>query len=565
MTNPKPFETRRLTVVAQDPSIRKSGRILKTRITVPAESLTPGPGGARVQVIDYDTRTGTLYKPRRSKLLEDIYQDISDDEILNNPDFHAQNVYAIVSSTLARFEAALGRHVSWAFEGNAHQIKVAPHAFQDANAFYSREDEALAFGYFRGKRSQWVFTCLSFDIVAHEATHAVLDGIRPSFDRPSSPDQAAFHEAFADIIALLSVLQNPEIVDFALGPDAKEGKGMLNKSQLEFEQLDDALFFRLAEQMGRELDPFRNQALRNSIDLPYGNHFDEEEFLEPHRRGEILVAAVLNAFLSVWVQRLQPIIGIQSKLANRGRVIEEGCKAAIHLQRIAIRALDYLPPTEVTFGDFLSALITADVDVCHDDSIYNYRDRLLEAFADYYIFPSSNTSEQKGKWQLPEGKIVYGFSHFESMQSNVEAVYRFFVENRITFKANDQAFTRVLSVRPVVRTGPDGFVLRETVAEVMHTLRVRASELGRMKIKKPVDMPDSQLVPLYGGNTLVFDEYGSLKYNIGTGIGSRRQSERLEFLWGEGEFAPGVRAGKTFADLHRRIAMRQRVPVTESW
>jgi len=565
VTKPKPFETRKLTVVAQDPSVRKSGRILKTRLTIPAESMTPGPGGARVRVIDYDTRSGTYYRPRRNRLLEDLYEDISDDEILSNPDFHAQNVYAIVSSTLARFEAALGRHVSWAFKDSAHQVKIAPHAFQDANAFYSRDDEALAFGYFRGRKAPWVFTCLSFDIVAHEATHAVLDGIRPGFDRPSSPDQAAFHEAFADIIALLSVLQNPEIVDFALGPDAKGSKGMLKKSQLDFEHLDDALLFNLAEQMGRELDPFRNQALRKSIDLPYGNHFDKEEFLEPHRRGEILVAAILNAFLSVWVQRLQPVIGVQSKLANRARVVEEGCKAASHLQKIAIRALDYLPPTEVTFGDFLSALITADVDVCHDDSVYNYRDRLLDAFADYHIVPSSSTAEQKGKWKNPDGAITYGFSHFESMQSNAEAVYRFFVENRKTFKANDQAFTRVLSVRPVVRTGPDGFVLRETVAEVMHTLRVRASELTRLKIKKPVNMPNAQIVELYGGNTLVFNDYGNLKYNIGTGVTSRRQSDRLNFLWGDGEFASRSRASKTFADLHRRIAMRQRVPAEEGW
>ncbi len=565
MTNPKPFETRKLTVVAQDPSIRKGGRILTTRLTVPAESITPGPSGTRVRVIDYDTRSGTLYKPRRSHLLDDLYEDISDDDILGKPDFHAQNVYAIVSSTLARFEAALGRHVSWAFKDNAHQVKVAPHAFQDANAFYSRDDEALAFGYFRGKKTPWVFTCLSFDIVAHEATHAILDGIRPSFDRPSSPDQAAFHEAFADIIALLSVLQNAEIVDFALGPDAAGSKGMLTKSQLEFDHLDDALFFRLAEQMGKELDPFRNQALRNSIDLPYGNYFDDDEFREPHRRGEILVAAILNSFLSVWVQRLQPVIGIQSKLANRGRVVEEGCKAASHLQKIAIRALDYLPPTEVTFGDFLSALITADSDVCHDDSVYNYRDRLLKGFADYFIVPSSSTAEQTGKWQKPDGAITYGFSHFESMQSNAEAVHRFFVENGKTFNANDQAFTRVTSVRPVVRTGPDGFVLRETVAEVMHTLRVRASELARLKIRKPVNMPNSQPVALYGGNTLVFDDYGSLKYNIGTGVTSRRQSDRLEFLWEDGEFSSRARASNTFADLHRRTSLRQRVPATEAW
>jgi hypothetical protein len=86
-----------------------------------------------------------------------------------------------------------------------------------------------------------------------------------------------------------------------------------------------------------------------------------------------------------------------------------------------------------------------------------------------------------------------------------------------------------------------------------------------MGIRKPTNMANSQLVALYGGNTLVFDEYGTLKYNVGTGVTSRRQSRRLDFLWGEGEFTAGVRKSKTFADLHRRAAMRQSVPATEAW
>lgn len=565
MTSPEPFSTRTLTVVAQDPSIKKAGTILKTRISVPDESLQPGPHGSRIQVIDYDTRTGTLYKPRRTNLNTDIFENVGDDEILKNPDFHAQNVYGIVLATLARFETALGRHVSWAFEDDAHQVKIAPHAFMDANAFYSREDEALAFGYFQGQRSKWIFTCLSHDIVAHEATHAILDGIRPSFDRPSSPDQAAFHEGFADIVALLSVLQNAEVVDFALGPDAPGNRGMLTKRQLQYHELANSLLVELGEEMGIELDPFRNMALRNSLEIEYGDHLDKEEFQEPHRRGEILVAAVLSAYLAVWEERLQPIIGIQSKLANRGRVVEEGCKAAAHLQRIAIRALDYLPPTDVTFGDYLSAVITADVDVCHDDSKYGYREQLLDAFAAYHIFPSSSQPGHEGQWKPPTAKVKTGFSHFESMKTNAEAVYRFVWENRKQLKINEQAFTRVISVRPVFRTGPDGFSLRETVAEVMQTLRVRASELKNLKIRMPAGMSSSEIVPLYGGNTLVFDEYGQLKYNIGTGVASKRQTDRVESLWERGAFRSGVRRSQTFSELHRRRSMRQRVPVTESW
>ena len=54
-------------------------------------------------------------------------------------------------------------------------------------------------------RHSLVFTSLSHDIVAHEMTHALLDGVHPRFDKPINPDVVAFHEAFADIVALLTL------------------------------------------------------------------------------------------------------------------------------------------------------------------------------------------------------------------------------------------------------------------------------------------------------------------------------------------------------------------------
>ena len=57
-----------------------------------------------------------------------------------------------------------------------------------------------------------VYAALSHDIIAHEMTHALLDGIHKAFREPSNPDVLAFHEAFADIIALLQQFANIDIV-----------------------------------------------------------------------------------------------------------------------------------------------------------------------------------------------------------------------------------------------------------------------------------------------------------------------------------------------------------------
>src|SRR5690606_37285491 len=204
-----------MTAVAQDPSVRRAnGRILMATIDVPAENLLPGPIGYRVQVVDYDASTGRFggaHQLPASADAEPAEWQEGRPSIVGDRRFHAQNAYALVMSTLARFEFALGRRVGWSFK--VHQLKIAPNGLMDANAFYSRRDEGLVFGYFPGRRKgSTVYTCLSHDIVVHETTHALLDALRERYLLPSGPDQAAFHEGFADVIALLSVFSRVELV-----------------------------------------------------------------------------------------------------------------------------------------------------------------------------------------------------------------------------------------------------------------------------------------------------------------------------------------------------------------
>ena len=120
---------------------------MRSQITVPHEHLDAGPRGARVHVIDYDSTAERRYAPPPATWVAtpDYVETASDDELLGNPWFHAWNSYGIVMRTLGRFELALGRRVAWSSRG--HQLWVAPHAFADANAFYSENEGALYFGY----------------------------------------------------------------------------------------------------------------------------------------------------------------------------------------------------------------------------------------------------------------------------------------------------------------------------------------------------------------------------------------------------------------------------------
>jgi hypothetical protein len=576
--------TRLLTIVAQDPSVKVNGKILTTQVEVPAEEIAPGPRGYRVQVIDYDTSSGVLYQPihypslKRGSYVDPFAQDPEDTDntwILTEPRFHQQNVYAIVMKTLARFEFALGRRVSWGFRG--HQIHIAPHAFADANAFYSKEDQALVFGYFMGASGQIVFSCLSHDVVAHETTHAILDGLRNRYTDPSSPEQAGFHEGFADVVALLSVFSLKDIVGTLLQPEFTKNNttleaGLIDAEALKPELLRKSVLLGLADQMGAEMQGVRGNradALRRSVNLRKfkpGEIDEVEEFQEPHRRGEILVAAMLNAFLYVWSARIKKIErGKCGGKLDLELVVEQGAEAANHLLTMAIRALDFAPPTDLQFSDYLSALITADKELVPDDSRYHYREILLRSFAEYGVEPASINSPD-GSWEGCDADLTYDRSHFESMMREPDEVFRFVWENREELKLHEQAYTKVISVRPCLRIGPDGFALRETVAEYIQMMTIQAQELQYFDppIGKPEGLAADREVTIYGGGALIFDEYGRLKYHVNNRVENvARQTPRLKYLWKCGYFDSATGTRNAFARLHLNRTLNIRTRAAE--
>jgi len=573
-----------ITVIAQDPMLRDNdGVILTTKLRIPAEDLAPGPKSSRFHIIDYDATLDKFIAPLRDSkdLAEDIFkQGISlsrkrklTEMLVSDPHFHAQNVYAIASATLFEFEKSLGRKVSWGFDTGAHQLKIAPHAFADANAFYSRKDEGLAFGYFYAteKANNPIFTCLSFDIVVHETTHAILDGLRSEYIHPSSIDQAAFHEAFSDIIAILMTFRSEELIAHGLG---FEDETTIDKKIFKPSNLRKSFLFGLAEEMGtalshHQIGEFKASALRRSVELTPSRDLYTDKNLRrsPHNFGEVLVAAILNAFIEIWSHRIQPLDPVDSGRIHKARAVEEGAKAASHLLGMCIRALDYLPPVNVLFSAYARAIITADFETAPDDTRYKYRTALANSFAKYGIIDEVDELE-KLRWSLPEhaDKIRYGFSPHSTMQQNKEAVFQFIWNNREALELSNDAFTHVVSVRPVTRKGPDGFVVRETVVEYTQTLNLLSSGLRKLGLERPDGMPTTVYVELRGGGTLIFDDYGILKYHIGIGVTGRHQSERLRQLWDAGWFGKTKARSLSHANIHRaRMGLFSGEETREQW
>ena len=111
--------------------------------------------------------------------------------LAGRPRFHQQMVYAVCSNVYAAFRAALGRHLALGLRrrSSRSRLRIRPHARHEANAYYDEPTASCASATSSaGPRSPaatcpggYVFTCLSHDIVAHEMTHALLDGLRAHF------------------------------------------------------------------------------------------------------------------------------------------------------------------------------------------------------------------------------------------------------------------------------------------------------------------------------------------------------------------------------------------------
>jgi hypothetical protein len=556
-------------------------------------------------VVDYDATAerfnGTHVLPRSVDREPKRWQ-LGDRRIVKDYRFHAQNVYAYVMRTLARFEFALGRRVGWSSRSfKSHQLKIAPHGMCDANAFYSPHEEGLVFGYFSGSRGGVVYTCLSHDIAVHETTHALIDALRERYMDPSSPDQAAFHEGLADVVALLSVFSLPEVLRHLLsgGRVSKATPELIGRRECDSEALRKSALFGLAEEMGQETQTARGGALRHSATLPRdATLLTQPEFLEPHRRGEVFAAAVMNGFVEAWADRILKLgIPGQRKYPLQ-RVAEEGADIADVLITMWIRAIDYMPPVHLEFRDALSAALTADAEVRPNDSRYELRKRMLEAFRMFGIDPASTTPGVAGAWQRAPAGLKYGRVRAESLRTDKDEVFRFLWDNREALKLREGAYARVLSVRPCVRQGPDGFMLRETIAEYYQVARLTVAELRQRGVVVPAEYadalraarqgrageavserrdldreePDEDLgtTPLYGGGTLVFDEYGHLKFHIYNDVyGAKRQTARLQYLWDTGQLEAGGDSGRLrierLASLHRMRVGLTRRPRAEGW
>ncbi|HYO80760.1 MAG TPA: hypothetical protein VES20_05110 [Bryobacteraceae bacterium] len=508
-------------------------------LNVPWEPVKRGPAGYILEVAGQD---GDLEISRVDLDAPHVLINSGLPASSTNHQFHQQMVYAVSSSVYAAFRLALGRHLAWGFDG---PLCIYPHVPNTRNAYYSKDRRALFFGYYKAGASSvreippdsLVYTCLSHDIIVHELTHALLDGLRSRFMMPTGPDVLGFHEGFADLVAIFQHFTYREVL-----------RNQIGKTRGELHQA--TLLTGIAHEFGYTnlKKPNVPEPLRSAVDdtLEY-----EPDLKNPYRIGSTLVAAVFDAFTVLYTRRTERYVriatggtGVLPEGALHPDLVEvladEAAKLAGHILTMCIRALDYCPPVDLRLGEYLRALITADRDLIPDDKRC-YRETMIRAFARRRIYPSDvpNLSEDALLWRSPRtplapiDKLCFSELKFAGepsvaadenelmRQACALGEYLTRPDHLRTFglmPPGDRVDIPVVeSIRTSRRVGPAGQIVFDLIAEVTQRRTVKHPQFGWE-------------TDFYGGVTVIIDPKGEIRYTVLKRVDhEQRLQQQLEF------------------------------------
>lgn len=446
--------------------------------------LLAGPVGPDLAVFDYNREQDRLLPPA----IPDRDGRFPDYD-LEDPRFHQLNAYAIASRAIDLVESELGRLLSWGFEAN--RLILLPHAGYLANACYSEDTHSLQFFSFRLPDETIYHTSVVHDIVAHETGHALLDAVRDRFTEGNHPQTAALHEAIGDLSAVFAAFSHRTVRERFLaqaGPDLR-GK---NEVAAIAEDFEDAAQGRLAL---RDLAASHPPSFFQAV-------------VEPHTLSLQLSGVVWDALVRIY--QVNRKLGEDPEPAFR--------LARTALQRMVVRAFDYLPPADATFEDFATAILRADRFANEDAR--GYQAAVADAFVEGGVVARAedvlDNSDADSPWP--------GRPRSWPRLTLAEA-YVFLDGNRDRLVLAPQRQYRDFVVRDfhVTSRPPKHEEIDEIVCVYEYPVDVEldADRFGPL---------GGHWITIWGGGTLVFDLEGKLRHHAEKPVTVERIDAALDFL-----------------------------------
>jgi len=481
-------------VYYKDPDVAERTEVagIDDEFTTPWEpGLRDGPTSARFAVVDYDATKNVLTPPAVWDRKKNCYVapdgiTVLDGKTKHLYQYHQLSVWAIVQNALDFFESssALGRRISWAFEGN--RLIIVPHAGYGENAYYDRASKSLQLYWFDNDKGT-VFTCLSSDIVNHEFGHAVLDGLRPHYYESVDAQTAAFHEFLGDLTAILMAFRNSAFRKIAL----KESHGKLTDAQL---------LAGLAQQFGRATQgaPYLRSGLNpNTMKDLDGN-------LEPHALSEVMTGAMFDILMGVFASHQKnEVKRAQAGGSSKPSDLRALADTVPRMQMLAIQPLDLLPPCAVTFRDYALAVLRSE-QVSNPTDPSRYRQLMIDCFIKRGVLKAADRKPLMELGPVFKRQALEVFHSVDSIAASRGGAYRFLDDNRAKLLIPANADITIPEVVRAKKRSRDGLPLPEqTVVQYLwrEELLLDGARFGRFA---------GERTTMLCGATMVLDQSGNL-------------------------------------------------------
>jgi len=270
-------------------------------------------------------------------VVPNVFGDMILDPAADPDRFDSVHTFAVVRQVLTmyeRFRQPTPVPWQWNTGGNTDPLSVYPHAGVTQNAYYSRQQKALRFFYFDTNApapTHTVFTCRSFDIVAHETGHAILDGLKPGWLNVGNPPQTGgLHESFGDLTAIFLLLSQLDQCEAVIA----QTKANLHAKNF----LSD-----LAEEFGLALG--RSNGLRNADnDLKLS-----QVGTEVHALSQVFTGGVYDVLADIYAHERAP-----AKRDDAAVLYETGQ----YVCGLVFRALAAAPSNGATFADVVNKMLS---------------------------------------------------------------------------------------------------------------------------------------------------------------------------------------------------------------
>lgn len=286
------------------------------------------------------------------------------------PEMDATCVYVTCAKSIEHIQKLNNGPQKWAA---VKILEAHPRAGRQMNAYYDRK--ALRFFYDQDPRNaRMLFLCESSDVVAHELGHALLDAMRPDFWNVSALEIWSFHEAFADINAVMATGQFDQVLDKALS----QNSGNMHKSNV---------LSMLAEEVGAALGI--KGGLRNAVNtfkyvnpdtLPVNAPYDQLA-RECHSFGRV--------FLGAWYEMMANMYDLNKTTMPPKTALKMAMDDAFMLMLRAIPKAPRIPRFTEAIAKIMETLAPA-----------RYKDIVHNTFVARQLLPATHMQSFMGmKWE----------------------------------------------------------------------------------------------------------------------------------------------------------------------